>query len=165
MSDILADYKKRQLEWTLKLSTECPPHYVKQQVAQELEFLFCIETLWPLLRLWKELLDSPSVKATYIDFLNSTVVDGWFIIRRDCDRVEKLLSKKAYVVNLTYRQTTGRKRKQLDDKVYKVSIRRNETETTSRSALKTPIVLEEGLFFPFPRHTRGQLYFNLCKTL
>ena len=98
MSDILADYKKRQLEWTLKLSTECPPHYVKQQVAQELEFLFCIETLWPLLRLWKELLDSPSVKATYIDFLNSTVVDGWFIIRRDCDRVrvEKLLSKKAY---------------------------------------------------------------------
>ena len=141
---------KRQLEWTLKLSTECLLHYVKQQVAQELEFVFCIEISWPLIRLWKELLDSPSVKGTYIDFLNSTVVGGWFIIRRDCDRVEKLLSKKAYAVNLTYRQTTGRKRKELDDKVYKVSIRRNETETTSRSALKTSIVLEEGLFFPFP---------------
>ena len=51
MSDIIADYKKRQLEWTLKLSTECFLHYVKQQVAQELEFLFCIEIPWPLLRL------------------------------------------------------------------------------------------------------------------
>ena len=69
MSDILADFKNRQLEWTLKLSTECPLHYVKQQVAQgELEFLFCIEIPWPLLRLF---LDSPSVKATYNDFLNS----------------------------------------------------------------------------------------------
>ena len=70
MFDILADYKKLQLEWTLKLSTECLLHYVKLQVAQELEFLFCIEIPWPLLRLWKELVDSPSVKATYIDFLN-----------------------------------------------------------------------------------------------
>ena len=89
MSDILADYKKRQLEWTLKLSTECLLHYVKQHVAQELELLFCIEIPWPLSRLWKELLDSPSVKATDTDFLNSTVVDGWFIITRDCDRVKK----------------------------------------------------------------------------
>lgn len=56
-------------------------------------------------------------------------MDGWFSIRRDCERVEALLSKKAYVINSVYRQTTGRKKKELDDKVYKVSIRRNETDT------------------------------------
>lgn len=43
--------------------------------------------------------------------------------------METLLVNKGYEVNLSYRKTTGRKRKQLDDKVYKLSIRRNETET------------------------------------
>ena len=29
MSDILADYKKHQFEWKLKVTTECPLHYIR----------------------------------------------------------------------------------------------------------------------------------------
>ncbi|KAL9977503.1 hypothetical protein ACROYT_G014911 [Oculina patagonica] len=75
-----------------------------------------------------------------------SVVDGWFALRRNCQRVETLLFNKAYEVNLAYRKTTGRKRKQLDDKVYKLSIRRNETETMEslKSELeKSRVKLEE----------------------
>ena len=129
MSEILTDYKKRELEWKLSLSTEFPLRYVKQQAAQQYEFLFCVEIPWPLLRLWGEILEDTAIKATYLDLLNSTVVDGWFMVKRGCERVEKLLYKTAAVVKSTYRKTSGRKKKQLDDKVYKLSIRRNEVET------------------------------------
>ena len=51
------------------------------------------------------------------------------MVKRECERVQKLLNKTEAVVKTTYRKTCGRKKKQLDDKVYKLSIRRNEEET------------------------------------
>lgn len=66
MSEILTDYKKRELEWKLSLSTEFPLRYVKQQAAQQYEFLFCVEIPWPLLRLWGEILEDTAIKATYL---------------------------------------------------------------------------------------------------
>ena len=115
--------------------------------TQEHTFLFSVKIPWPLLHLWNGLQGGSNGSTTYIDLLNSTVVDGWFALRRNCERVETLLVNKAYEVNLAYRKTTGRKRKQLDDKVYKLSIRRNETETMEslKSELeKSRAALEEG---------------------
>ena len=101
----------------------------------------CVEISWPLLRLWGEILEDTAITATCIDLLNSTVVDGWFMVRRGCKRVEKLLYKTAPVVKSTYRKTSGRKKKQLDDKVYKLNIRRNEVETFE--SLKSEIEKEK----------------------
>ena len=49
-----------------------------------------MEIPWPLLRLWGEILEDTAITATYIDLLNSAVVDGRFVVKRDCERVEKL---------------------------------------------------------------------------
>ena len=51
------------------------------------------------------------------------------MVKRECECVEKQLNKTGAVVKSTYRKTSGRKKKQLDDRVYKLSIRRNEVET------------------------------------
>lgn len=51
------------------------------------------------------------------------------MVKRECEHVEKLLNKTEAVVKSTYWKTSGRKKKQLDDKVYKLSIRRNEVKT------------------------------------
>ena len=67
MSEILESYKKRKIEWALKIGTEFPLHYVKQQASQQYEFLFCVEIPWPLLRLWSELVEGTSLTTSYID--------------------------------------------------------------------------------------------------
>lgn len=118
MSEILESYKKRKIERTLKIGTEFPLHYVKQQGSEQYEFLFCVEIPWPLLRLWSELLEGTSVTTSYIDLLNATVVDGWFTIRRGCLRIDDLLRKKASTAKQAFKQTTGRKRLELNKKVY-----------------------------------------------
>ena len=69
------------------------------------------------------------MELKYIDLLNSTAVDGWFTIRRGCSRIEELLRKKSSLVKQAYRKTTGRKRQQLGTNVYKLSVRRMETES------------------------------------
>ena len=43
MSEILESYKKRKIEWALKIGTEFPLHNVKQQASEQYEFLFCVE--------------------------------------------------------------------------------------------------------------------------
>ena len=85
MSEILTQYKKRELEWKLSVTTEFPLRYVKQQLSQQYEFPFCVEIPWPLLRLWCDILEDTAITATYIDLFNSTVVDGWFMVRRGCE--------------------------------------------------------------------------------
>ena len=77
------------------------------------------------------------MELNYIDLLNSTTVDGWFTIKRGCSRIEELLRKKSSSVKQAYRKTTGRKRQQLDTNVYKLSVRRMETE--SLEALKAEV--------------------------
>ena len=84
MSDILENYKKQSLEWKLKVGTDYPLHYVKQQASQKHEFLLYVEIPWPLLHLRNELLEGTAVTVSYIDLLNSTVVDGWFTTKRGC---------------------------------------------------------------------------------
>ena len=77
MADLLSDYKKREIEWKLKLNSEFPLKYVKQQSAQQYDFLCCVEISWPLLRQWCELLEATSgEEINYVDLLNATVVDG-----------------------------------------------------------------------------------------
>ena len=72
MSEILDASAKQKQELALKLYSEPPLHYVKQQAAQQYEFLFCVEIPWPLLRLWANFSDdSTHVKVSYIDLLNS----------------------------------------------------------------------------------------------
>jgi hypothetical protein len=58
MAEVLDNYKKQQLEWNLKVTTECPLSYVRQQVALQNELLFCVEIPWPLLHLWRKLLET-----------------------------------------------------------------------------------------------------------
>lgn len=60
--------------------------------------------------------------------MNATLDHGWFNVRRDCVRIEKLLYKNALVVKQCFRKATGRK-KQLEEDIYKLSIRRNDIET------------------------------------
>ena len=138
MSEILGAYQDQKLEWTLKLGTEFPLHYVNQQASQQYEFLFCVEIPYPLLRVWGDLLENtPAINPNYIDLLNSSVVDGWFTLRRDCQRINELLRKKASMVRQAYKKTAGKKRQELDEKVFKLSVRRMETE--SLEALKAEV--------------------------
>ena len=50
--------------------------------------------------------------VNYVDFVNSTVIDGWFILNRTCQRTEELIRKHASYAKLDYKRLTGRKRKQ-----------------------------------------------------
>ena len=137
MSDVLNDYRRQQLEWKLKFQTESPLHYVRQQAASKYEIVFCIEIPWPLLKLWKDLLGGTPGGVTYVDLINATVVDGCFLLKRDCERVEESLRRYSSMAKQSYYKTAGRKRKELDKKVCKLSIRRGEIE--SPDALKSEL--------------------------
>ena len=50
-------------------------------------------------------MEDTAISATKIDLLNATVVDGWFMVKRDCERVEKLLYKTAAVVRVPTRNS------------------------------------------------------------
>jgi hypothetical protein len=94
MSDVLEEYKKRKLDWKLKLSLEAPLCYVKRQVDLASEILFCVEIPWPLLLLWNNLRNSTSGQnVNYVDFLNSTVTDAWVVVKSE--RVEERLRKQS----------------------------------------------------------------------
>ena len=127
MSHILGKYDSQKKNWALKLLTEFLHQYIKQQTTHNHEFLFCVVIPWPLLKIWNELLDRIS-NVKYIDLLNSTVVDRWFAIKPNCVQIEGPLPKKAASVRQVYRKTQGRKCKALDSNVYKLSVRRAETD-------------------------------------
>ncbi len=130
MSDILHDYRKKNIDWKLKVSSEAPLSYINRQLDLQSEVVFCVDIPWPLLQLWRNLLEGTSDEnANYIDLLNLTVVDGWFVIKRECERIDALLSKKSCDVKMAYKQTKGRKRKELDDKLYRLSVRRGEIDS------------------------------------
>ena len=99
----------------------------KKSISQYHEFLFCVVIPWPLLKIWNELLDGIS-NVIYIDLLNSTVVDGWFAIKPNCVWIEEITWKKAASVRQVYRKKQGRKCKELDSNVYKLSLRQAETD-------------------------------------
>ena len=92
MSEVLTACKKQKQEWALKLYSEPPLNYAKQQASQQYEFLFCVEISWPLLSLWVDLLDSNPVELGYIDLLNASAVDGLFTIHLTCDLLFFLFS-------------------------------------------------------------------------
>ena len=50
MADLLSEYKRQEIEWQLKLSSEFPLEYVRRQAASQYDFLCCVEIPWPLLR-------------------------------------------------------------------------------------------------------------------
>ncbi|CAB4024927.1 Hypothetical predicted protein, partial [Paramuricea clavata] len=81
MSEILKEYKKREVDYKLKVGSEAPLSYVNRQLQLHLhdEILFTVDIPWPILQLWK---------------------------------------------------TSGRKRQELDDKVYRLSVRRGEIDST-----------------------------------
>ena len=74
--------------------------------------------------------------VNYVDFVNSTVIDGWFILNRTCQRTEELIRKHASYAKLDYKRLTGRKRKQLDAKVYKLSVMRGEVDSGEKQNTK-----------------------------
>ena len=43
MSDVLEDYKKRDLDWKLSITSEGPLTYVKRQMDLRNEILFCVK--------------------------------------------------------------------------------------------------------------------------
>ena len=43
MADFLSDYKKWEIEWKIKLSFDFPLEYAKQRIAQEYDFLWCVQ--------------------------------------------------------------------------------------------------------------------------
>ena len=76
MSEILKDYRKREIDWKLKISTGAPLSNVRRQVNLSNEILFFVEIPWPLLYLRDRLLKGTSGEnENYIDLLNVTVVD------------------------------------------------------------------------------------------
>ena len=127
MSEILNDYMQRKIDWELKLSSEAPFSYVSRQLDLQNELLFCVEIPWPLLHLWRNLLQGTSGEnANYIDLLNLSVLDGWCVLKRDCERIEQLLVKRSSEVKVAYKNTKGRKRKTLDDKLYRLCEKRRD---------------------------------------
>lgn len=106
MSEVIDDYRKRNIDWKLKLSTEAPLSYVNRQVDLRDKILLSVEIPWPLLQLWNTLIKGTSGNkyVNYIDLLNSrlnsTVTDGCFAIRRDCKRMEDLFINNAVMSKL-----------------------------------------------------------------
>lgn len=144
MSEVLNEYKQRKVDWQLKVSSQHPLSYVNRHVDSRNEVLLCVEIPWPLLHLWRQLLEGISGEdANYIDMLNLTVVDNWFILKRDCERIEKLLVKKSSEVKVAYKNTKGRRRKLLDDKLYKLSVLRGEIDSTVVNKLEIKECREE----------------------
>ena len=128
--EVLEDYKKRKLDWKLELSSEAPLSYVRRQVDLANEILFCVEIPWPFLLLWNNFHNSTSGQnVNYVDFLNSTVMDAWVVVKSEC--AEERLSKQSATVK-TFESTKGRKREQLKDKVYKLSVSRGKIESIDR---------------------------------
>ena len=129
MADLLSEYKRQEIEWQLKLSSEFPLEYVRREAASQCDFLCCVEIPWPLLRTWSELLEVTSgTEINYIDLLNATVVDGWFALKRNNERMNELLRKKSSAAKSSYKKTSGRKRNELDSKTYSLCVRRGESE-------------------------------------
>jgi hypothetical protein len=99
MSEVLKDYKKRKLDWKLRFSAEAPLSYVKRQVDLSNEILFCVEIPWPLLHLCNNLRQNTSGQnVNFVDFLNSTVTDAWFVVKRE--RIEELLRKQSAAIKV-----------------------------------------------------------------
>ena len=124
MADALSRYTidKYKLELT---TNDCPLSYVRRQATKNLEFAFCVEIPWPLLRIWNEFVESPTSNEdedgiNYIDLLNNSVTDHWFAVKDDCVRINERLRLTSTKVKLAYRQTTGRKRQSLDKKTSKI---------------------------------------------
>ena len=146
MSDLLENYKKQKLDWKLKLAAESPLSYVRRQADLVNEILFCVEIPWGLLNLWKIILDHASCENAndhynYVDLLNATVVDQWFKIKRDNQRVNELLRKQCSYVSSVYKKAKGRKKNNLlYDNVYKISVRRGEVvEVKSNEELESEL--------------------------
>ena len=139
MADVLSEYQRQVIEWHLKLSSEFPLEYVRREAALQYDFLCCVEIPWPLLRKWSELLEFTSgAEINYIDLLNATVVDGWFALKRENERMNELLRKKASAAKISYKKTSGRKRKELDSKTYSLCVRRGELESVE--SLKSEVL-------------------------
>lgn len=144
MSEVLDNYKKQKIDWKLKLSTEAPLSYVRRQVDVLNDILFCVEIPWPLLHLWYKFLEGvPAENVNYVDLINSTVTDHWFSLKRDNIRIETTLRKKCSYVKAVCSKTKGRKRTDLDDKVYKLSVRRGEIESIEMCKSEARICSEE----------------------
>ena len=91
MADVLSNYKNQAVEWQRKVNTEFPLHYIRQKNALNHEFLFCIVIPWTLLRLWNQLMEEVSGHdVNYVDFVNSTVIDGWFIFEQDMSTYKRI---------------------------------------------------------------------------
>ena len=130
MADLLSEYKRQEIEWQLKLSSEFPLEYVRREAASQCDFLCCVEIPWPLLRTWSELHEVTSgTEINYIALFNATVVDGWFALKRNTERMNELLRKKSRAAKISYKKTSGRKRKELDSKTYSLCVRRGELES------------------------------------
>ena len=132
MSEVLNDYRKRKVDWGLKLSSESPLSYVNRQLDSQMKsyvvwrfhghYYTCGATSWSAYPVKMQIILTCQ--------LNLTVVDSWFVLKRDCERIEQLLVKKSSEVNVAYKNTKGRKRKTLDDKHYRLSARRGDIEST-----------------------------------
>ena len=81
--------------------------------------------------------------VNYVDLFNLTVPDKWFALKPDNQRIEELLRKECSAVSVVCRKTKGRKRKMLDDKVYRLSILRGDIETTDSLKTEVGIINEE----------------------
>ena len=77
--------------------------------------------------------------VNYIDVLNATVPDKWFVLKRNNQRIDELLLKECSAVSSVCRRTKGRKRKSLNNKVYRLSIKRREIATIEQSTKVTII--------------------------
>ena len=107
MADVLSSYKQKALQWQLKVSTEFPLHYIRVQNALNQESVVCIEIPCPLLRMWSQLLEGGSGHAfDYHDLVNLTVMDGWFTIKRMCQRTEGSIRKHASYAQLNHKRLT-----------------------------------------------------------
>lgn len=138
MADLLKEYKRQEIEWTLKVHSDLPVSYASSQAAEQYDFICSVDIPWPFLKRWNELLikgNASSSEVNCVDLLNATVVDGWFALKRDNKRIDDSLRKHSGTIKNTYKNTHGSKRRALDRKVYSLSVRRGELESVE--SLKT----------------------------
>ena len=87
MSEILTHYKKHQLEWKLSLSSLFV--MLSSRLLNNMNFFFVWRFLGHCYTYGGKILEDTAITATYIDLLNSIVVDECYMVERDCERVKK----------------------------------------------------------------------------
>ena len=114
-----------------------PLSYIRQQNVDRFAIALAVEIPYPLLQLWYSIVDQKNDQGNssdYLDLLNRWIPNRWFQVSRETGfRIHGRLRREASSVVSKYKKATGgRKKQQLNDCVFTLSILVSEIVSVGR---------------------------------